>query len=270
MTDRLNKKAYAMKLKMLELARNAYPKGVHLGGALSSTEIMAVLTDILNLDGSSDRDRIILSKAHSALSLYTALWQKGIFPESFLDTYDKDRSGLFSHPSRNIDYGIEFSGGSLGLGISYAVGQAIALKLKGSAALVHCIVGDGELDEGIVWEAFMSAANFKLSNLTVTIDSNKGQLDGPVEDVMSLGDIKAKMESFGFAVTEIDGHDIQQLIDAYGTPHDEKPLAVIANTVKGHGVDFLTGSKESHFCMLSGKKYGKAVEQIKQSYGYGD
>lgn len=266
--SRLENKAYAMKLKILELANNAFPNGVHIGSAFSLAEIMAVLTEISNISIESTRDRIILSKAHGALSLYTAQWMSGKMDEATLMTYDRDGAPLSVHPIRNLEMGLELSGGSLGLGVSYAIGQAHGLKLSGSSARVHCVVGDGELDEGIVWEALMYASNYKLNNLVVTVDNNREQIDGPTESVMALGDIKAKFESFGFETLEVEGHNIEALISIYSMPCSQKPRAVIAHTVKGNGVDFLTGTKDSHYCTLSAKKYEKAVEQTKQAYGY--
>lgn len=264
----LKKKAYDMKLKILELAHNASPNGVHVGGALSSVEILVALTEIATLTDKTDRDRIIFSKAHGALALYTALFQKGLIKESELSEFDHDGGVFYAHPARDISMGIEFSGGSLGLGISYAVGQAYALKQSGNNSRVYCIVGDGELDEGIVWEALMSASNFRLDNMTVIVDCNKGQLDGSVEEVMSLGNLQLKFEAFGFNTLEIDGHNINDVIRAINKESQGRPKAIIANTVKGNGVDFLTGTKESHYSVLTDKKYGKAVEQIKQAYGY--
>lgn len=268
MDNNLDKKAYAMKLKILELAHNASPNGVHVGGALSSVEILAVLTEIAHLADGPDRDRIILSKAHGALALYTALFQRGLISEPELLEYDHDGGDFYAHPARDISKGIEFSGGSLGLGISYAVGQAYALRQSGSNSRVYCIVGDGELDEGIVWEALMCASNFRLKNLTVIVDNNKGQLDGPVEEVMSLGNLKQKFEAFGFDTIEVDGHNISETIGAINVESQDSPKAIIANTVKGNGVDFLIETKESHFGVMTDKKYAKAVEQIKQAYGY--
>ena len=268
MDKNFDKMAYAMKLKILELAHNASPNGVHVGGALSSAEILVALTSVANLSDKQDRDRIILSKGHGALALYTALWQKGFINESELAAYDSDGGVFYAHPSRDISKGIEFSGGSLGLGISYAAGQAYALKQTGGPASVYCIVGDGELDEGIVWEALMSAANFRLDNLTVIVDCNKGQLDGYVDEVMSLGNLKQKFEAFGFDTRELDGHNIEEVMSVLTRPSSNKPKAIIANTVKGNGVDFLTGTKESHYGIINDKKYAKAIEQIKKAYGY--
>lgn len=269
MNQNLDNIAYVMKLKILELAHKASPNGVHIGGALSSVEILVALTEVARLTGKPDRDRIILSKAHGALSLYTALWQRGFINDSELAEYDHDGGRFYAHPSRDLSKCIEFSGGSLGLGISYAVGQAFALKQAGSKASVYCIVGDGELEEGIVWEALMSAANFHLENLTVIVDCNKGQLDGPVDDVMSLGNLKHKLDAFGFVTYNVDGHNVDELIQTLTKPSSDGPRAIIADTVKGNGVDFLTGSKESHYSVINEKKYNKAVEQIKQAYGYG-
>lgn len=257
-----------MKLKIFELAHGASPCGVHVGGALSCVEILAVLAETANLSGKEDRDRIVLSKGHGSLGLYTALWQKGFINESDLAEFDHDGGAFYAHPSRDISKGIEFSGGSLGLGISYAVGQAYALKQTVSPSSVYCIVGDGELDEGIVWEALMSAANFRLDNLTVIVDCNKGQLDGPVDEVMSLGNLKKKFEAFGYDTIEINGHNFNEILSALTKSTTDIPKAIIANTVKGNGIDFLTGTKESHYGVITDKKFAKAIEQIKQAYGY--
>lgn len=258
--------AYAMKKKILELAHNASPNGVHVGGALSCVEIFVVLADILNFTGNTDRDRLILSKGHGALSLYTAMWQKGLIDDDLINSFDRDSEGLHVHPTRDISRGIEVSGGSLGLGLSYAVGQAYVLKNYSPETKVHCIVGDGELDEGIVWEALMSAANYHLSNLTVTVDRNNAQIDGSTDEVMSLGSVKDKLEAFGFDVYEVNGHDIDSLFEAYSHPIGDKPKAVIATTVKGNGIDFLTNTKESHFGVMTDKKYSKAVAQTEAYY----
>ena len=260
--------AYAMKLKIFELAHNASPNGVHVGGALSSVEILVALTEVANLSGRPDRDRIILSKAHGALSLYTAFWQRGLINDNDLSEYDHDGASFYAHPNRDLSKGIEFSGGSLGLGISYAVGQALALKQSASTASVYCIIGDGELDEGIVWEALMSDSNFNFGNLTVIVDYNKGQLDGPIEEVMSLGNIENKFDAFGFITYNVNGHNVDELIQTLARTSSDRPKAIIADTIKGNGVDFLMGTKESHYTVITDKKYNKAVEQIKQAYGY--
>lgn len=220
---RLKEKAFAMKLKILELAHKAFPNGVHIGGALSCVEILATITEIANISATRDRDRIILSKAHGALSLYTSLWQSGKIDEEMLMTYDMDGAPLTVHPERNTEIGLETSGGSLGLGISYSIGQAQALKLSGSTAKVYCIVGDGELDEGIVWESLMCASNYNLSNLILTIDKNNEQIDGSTESVMDLGDIKAKLEAFGFETFVVDGHNVRELTEAYTSPSSDRP-----------------------------------------------
>lgn len=307
-TGLLGKVAFAMKLKILEMAHKAFPAGAHVGGALSCVETLAVLTQTARLDGTLTRDRIILSKAHGALALYTALWQKGLLADAELETFDRDPAddeiangkaeenhagdvtvadgdgrdavgerdslGLFGHPRRDVAKGLEFAGGSLGLGISYAVGQAYALRQMSAPASeapqVYCIVGDGELDEGMVWEALMSAANFHLDNLTVIVDCNKGQLDGQVDEVMNLGNLRAKFEAFGFDTLEIDGHNLSEILTAVSAPVSGRPKAIIANTVKGNGVDFLTNTKESHFGALSAKKYEKAVAQITQLFQLGN
>lgn len=266
--DNIKSKCLQMKLKALEMAASTGSNGAHIGGAFSLMEIMAVLMDNVNLkvDNPENRDRIILSKGHGALALYTALWQNGVISDEELLSFDKNGTEFFGHPHRDITKFIEFSGGSLGLGLSYSVGVALACKFRGLNNRIYAIVGDGECDEGLVWEALMAASNFSLSNLTVIVDKNGWQLDGPTVEVMNSSDLREKFKSFGFDCKEINGHSIQEISEAL-YPVSNKPLAVIANTIKANGISFLENNKSSHHCSLSSKKYEQAINEIKQAYG---
>ncbi len=255
-----------MKLKALDMALGT-SFGAHIGGGFSAMEIMACLYEVANIPSMNDetRDRIILSKGHGVLALYTALWKKGLITDDDLATFETDGTQFHGHAHRNLAKGIEFSGGSLGLGISYAVGVAKACKFKGFENRIYVIIGDGEMDEGIVWEALMSIANFKLNNVTVIVDRNQYQLDGPTTDIMNLFSIEDKLKAFGYDVINVDGHSITELLNTLGKP-SEKPRAVVANTIKANGISFLMNSKVSHQCILPRKKYDIAVDEIKQAY----
>lgn len=257
---------FEMKLKALDMALST-SFGAHIGGGFSAMELMACLYEVANVPSMEDegRDRIILSKGHGVLALYTALWKKGLMTEEDLATFETDGTLFHGHAHRNLVKGIEFSGGSLGLGISYAVGVAKACKIKGLNNRIYVILGDGEMDEGIVWEALMAISNFGLNNVTVIVDRNQYQLDGPTSDIMNLLSIEDKLRAFGYVVETINGHSIPKLLDTLGKASD-KPRAIIANTIKANGISFLMNNKISHQCVLTRKKYELAVEEIKQAY----
>ena len=171
--DKLIEQCYQMKTKALEMALGTGSNGSHIGGAFSAMEIFAALYEVANIDmNNPERDRIIVSKGHCVLAYYTALWQKGLITEEELSTFDKNGTKFHGHPHRQLDKGIEFSGGSLGLGLSYAVGVALACKRKGMKNRIDVLVGDGECDEGIVWESLMSIKNYQLDNMTIIVDRN--------------------------------------------------------------------------------------------------
>lgn len=262
----LNHDCFKMKLKALDMALGT-SFGAHIGGGFSAMEIMRCLYEVANIPSMQDegRDRIILSKGHGVLALYTALWKKGYISDEELSTFETDGTQFHGHPHRNLQKGIEFSAGSLGLGISYAVGVAKACKQKGLNNTIYVIVGDGEMDEGIVWEALMAISNFGLNNVTIVIDRNYYQLDGPTIDVMNLLSIEDKLKAFGYDVETVDGHSIPALMDTLGKASD-KPRAIVANTIKANGISFLMNNKASHQCVLPKKKYELAVEEIKQAY----
>lgn len=269
--DIIVSQCHAIKLKILELAMSTGKNGAHVGGALSCTELLTTLLYTINSEDSKNRDRVVLSKGHGALALYGALWQNRLMTDDELSGFDKNGTGLFGHPHRDINSGIDYSGGSLGLGVSFAVGQALAFKLNNSESKVYCIAGDGECDEGIVWEALMSASNYRLNNFVFIVDKNNWQSDGPTSTVMDLHDIEAKLKAFGFSTMIINGHDITEVYNAIDmTRESQNPMAIIAETVKGNGVSFLINSKESHFGPLSEKKYQQAVKEINDSYGERD
>lgn len=262
----IRKDCYEMKLKALDMALST-SFGAHIGGGFSAMEIMRCLYEVANIPSMQDelRDRIIMSKGHGVLALYTALWKKGLMTEDDLATFETDGTLFHGHAHRNLEKGIEFSGGSLGLGISYAVGVAKACKNKELGNKIYVILGDGEMDEGIVWEALMSIVNFGLNNLTVIVDRNQYQLDGPTSEIMNLFSIEDKLKAFGYDVETVDGHSIPQLIETLNKASN-RPHAIVANTIKANGISFLMNNKISHQCLLPRKKYEMAVEEIKQTY----
>lgn len=262
----LKKDFLEMKLKALDMALST-SFGAHIGGGFSAMEIMRSLYAVANIPSmkNESRDRIIVSKGHGVLAYYTALWKKGFISEDELATFETDGTQFHGHPHRNLEKGIEFSGGSLGLGISYAVGVAKACKMKGLNNTIYVLLGDGEMDEGIVWEALMSISNYGLNNITLIIDRNNYQLDGPTDEIMKLNPIEDKLSAFGFDVEVVDGHSIESLVESL-PKKSEKPRAIIANTIKAHGISFLENNKMSHQCTLSKKKYEQATEEIRRAY----
>ena len=264
--QQLKKDCYEMKLKAMDMALST-SFGAHIGGGFSAMEIMRSLYAVANIPSMKDdsRDRIIVSKGHGVLAYYTALWKFGYISEPDLDTFETDGTQFHGHPHKNLEKGIEFSGGSLGLGISYAVGVAKACKMRGLSNTIYVLLGDGEMDEGIVWEALMSISHFGLNNITLIIDRNNYQLDGPTDEIMKLNPIEDNLRAFGFDIETIDGHSIEALVESLPKQSD-KPRAVIADIVKGHGISFLENNKISHQCTLSKKKYEQAIDEIRRAY----
>jgi transketolase len=250
----------------LKMALGVGKTGSHLGAGLSSVEIFAVLYGkVLNTSPgkSSDptRDRLVLSRGHSVLSYYAALCEMGFLSREELSQFEVNGAFLHGHATRELSKGIEFSGGSLGMGITYAVGVALAAKLKSQPQNVYVIIGDGECDEGIVWEACMCAAHYKLDNLTVIVDHNKLQYDGKPSEIMNLGDLKAKLTAFGLHAVEVDGHSVEELSCAFDLAVSGQPKAIIAHTVKGKGVSFMEGRKEWHHSPLSQEQFNQAMAE---------
>lgn len=237
---------------ILKMVYNA--QSGHIGGALSSTEIMTVLYHkCMNVSPKwtkdknfKNRDRFVLSKGHASSILYSVLAQLGFFPKEELMTFRLLGSRLQGHPFP-ICPGIDAATGSLGQGLSIACGMAIGLRLDKSPAHVFCLMGDGELQEGSVWEAFMHCAHEKLDNIIAIIDRNRLQIDGCTENIKSLDNLDEKIKAFNWDVIEIDGHDIQAIYEAIEkAKQNDKPIAIIANTVKGKGVSFMENNAGWH------------------------
>ena len=253
---------------ILEMALSAGANSSHFGGALSIADIISTLFSYkMKFDyknpKSEDRDRFILSKGHACLAYYAALCEIGFIKKEDLKTFEKNDSNLLGHPVRNIDLGIEFSNGSLGMGLSLGIGVALSLKKKNKANNVFVIMGDGECNEGSVWEALMAAPNFNLGNLNLIIDRNNFQQTGENKTIMDLGNLKNKVESFGWNTTEIDGHNISELYNYFKKINNNKPNALIANTIKGKGFSFSENNNTWHHSVLSKELYDKALGEIK-------
>lgn len=241
----------------------------HPGGSLSAVEIVVLLYEkFLRVDPArpfwDQRDRFILSKGHAAPVLYAVLALKGYFPEAELTTFDHINSRLQGHPDMKKLPGIDMSSGSLGQGLSTGVGMAMAARLKGIDSRIYVLMGDGELQEGQVWEAAMAAAKYKLDNLTAIVDYNGLQLVGPVEDTMSVQPLKAKFEAFGWYVLEADGHDFADLHRALTLCLGlrEKPVVIVARTTKGRGVSFMENSVEWHARPITDEELQLALEEL--------
>jgi transketolase len=265
--NRCEKVIKEMRKDSLWMALNAGSSGAHLGGGLSLIEIMAALyLGVMNYDAKNprmeSRDRLILSKGHGVLPLYAAMRQIGLIPYEDLQTFKSNNTYLTGHPSMNLDKGIEFSGGSLGQGLSLGVGTCIALKRKGNnGSRVFVVLGDGECDEGSVWEAAMSAAHYKLDNLVVIVDNNGIQYDGRTSEILGLGNLADKWTAFGWQTYNVDGHNIKELYDSL-TIKSNKPIAIIANTVKGKGVSFMENNPAWHNGRLTKELYEKAMAEL--------
>lgn len=230
----------------------------HYGGSMSVVETLAVLYgDVMRIDpGDPDwveRDYFVLSKGHAGPALYSTLALKGYFPVEQLLTLNENGTRLPSHPDRLKTRGVDATTGSLGQGISIAAGMALSHKLAGRSNRVFCIMGDGELNEGQCWEAFQFIAHHRLSNLTVFIDWNKQQLDGELDDIICAFDLEGKFRSFGFDVQTVKGDDISGLLAAVklARGRDERPLAVILDSIKGQGVPYLEQLSNAHHLRLT-------------------
>lgn len=257
-----------IRIEIIEQVYNA--NSGHPGGSLSCADILAVLYfNQMNIDSENPnakgRDRIVLSKGHCAPALYATLARKGYFDKELLKGFRKVESNLQGHPDMKKVPGVDMSTGSLGQGLSAAVGMAIGSKMEHEGYRVYCLLGDGELEEGQVWEAAMSASKNKLDNLCAIVDYNTLQIDGNVEEVAGLIDIKEKFESFGFNVIEVNGHDIEALIHAFNSAKHQKdmPSVIIARTIKGKGVSFMEGKAEWHGKAPNQEQYEEAINELK-------
>ena len=247
----------------------------HPGGSLSATEILVALYfNAMNVRANEPdwalRDRFVLSKGHAAPMLYLVLAEKGFFPKDDLKTLRQINSILQGHPCAHLTPGVEASGGPLGLGISAATGMAATAKIDGKDWKTYVLLGDGEIQEGIVWEAAQSAVKFKLDNLIAILDWNGVQLDGPLESVMPSGDIAAKWSAFGWRTIVTDGHDLECLDKSIEAAKDGegKPTIILAKTIKGKGVSFMEGQNKWHGSPIDEASYKSAINELKEGGDY--
>ncbi len=266
----LKNSATKVRRNILRMVHNA--KSGHPGGSLSGADILTVLYEkCLNSPSEWDknpnfnkRDRFILSKGHASPLLYAILANHGLIDEAELMTFRKANSRLQGHPSKGYINGVEASTGSLGQGLSLGCGIAMGLKLDNNPAHVVVYLGDGELQEGSCWEAFMQAAHRNLNNLIAIVDRYKLQIDGNTEEVMAIGDVAAKIRSFGWKTMEINGHDYNEIYTAIeAAKKSDKPFAIIANTIKGKGVSFMENQAGWHGKAPNNEQLEQALAELK-------
>ena len=268
--EKLQLQITACKVRMGIIDATHGAKAGHPGGSLSAAELFTYLYfKEMNIDPKNpkweDRDRFVLSKGHTAPGLYAALAHRGFFPVEDLVTLRHIDSNLQGHPNMNTVPGVDMSTGSLGQGISVAAGMALSLKHQGKSARVYTLLGDGEIQEGQVWEACMLASHYKLDNFCVIVDNNGLQIDGNVADVMSPYPIVDKLEAFGFKVCAIDGHDFDQIEAAFNTARETKgqPTAIVMKTVKGKDVSFMENNAGWHGKAPNDAEHEQAIGELK-------
>ena len=259
----------ACKVRMGIIESTHAAKCGHPGGSMSATEMFTYLYHKeLNVDPANpqwaDRDRFVLSKGHTAPGMYAAMAHRGFFPVEDLLTLRRIDSYLQGHPNMNTVPGVDMSTGSLGQGVSTAAGMALALKKQGKTARVYTLLGDGEIQEGQVWEACMFASHYKLDNLVVIIDNNGLQIDGDITKVMNPYPYKEKLEGFGFHVEAINGHDLNQIENALNIARTVKgqPTAIVMSTVKGKGVSFMENKAGWHGVAPNDEQYAQAMAEL--------
>jgi len=265
---RLKQEALALRRLVLKTLHKS--QAGHPGGSLSAVEMLVALYfHTMRIDPSrpdwEDRDRLILSKGHAAPIYYATLARRGYFPESELATLDILDSRLQGHPDMRKTRGVDMSSGSLGQGLSVAVGLALGGRMAGKDYRVFCLLGDGECQEGQVWEAVMSAAKFRLDNLTAIVDWNGLQLTGTIPDTMPMPNLAENWRSFGWQVVEVDGHSVEDVITVLESPRQAgKPRVILAHTVKGKGVSFMENKVEWHAKAVSAAELEQALAELKE------
>ena len=263
---RLAEMSKRMRLAGLDMALASGNNGSHLGGSFSSIEILSVLYGEVmkyNVKNPLDpnRDRFIPSKNHCVLAHIPALAEAGYITYEETLEFQKDGGRLTGYPQRQ-EIGLEYSGGSLGMAVSVGIGIALSAREKKKTSQIYILMGDGELNEGSVWEAFMSAAHYKLDNLTVIIDRNHLSYDDNTEKIMAIENLADKMNSFNWFVSKCDGHSVKDLLEAFSEHEHKKPHIVIADTVKGKGVSFIENRPEWHHHSITKKQYEQAREEV--------
>ena len=267
---KLEKKATELRKDIVTMICKS--KSGHPGGSLSVIDIMTALYyDVMNIDVANpqkeDRDRFILSKGHAAPALYAVLADKGYFDKELLGTLRQFGSPLQGHPDMKKIKGVEISTGSLGQGLSVANGMALASRLQNIPYRVYVAMGDGELQEGQVWEAAMTSAQYKLDNLPAFVDYNNLQIDGNVSDIMDVASVEDKFKAFGWHVISIDGHNFEEILKAIDEAKQTKgkPTMIVANTVKGKGVDFMENVCGFHGVAPTEEETKRAIEQLEKT-----
>jgi len=235
----------------------------HIGSNFSCIDILSVIYDIADIDSElkQDRDRIVVSKGWIAASMYYFLAEKGIIPKEDLETYCKEGSKYIGLAEPNVR-GVEAAGGSMGFGLPFGIGFAIAKKLKKEKGKVFVLMGDGEMQIGTTWESALIGAHHKLDNLIAIVDFNKLQAMGKVKDILNIDSLKEKWEAFGWEVKEIDGHNFEEIERSLAMPSEGKPVMIIADTIKGKGVSFMEGENIYHYKALSDEEYQKALREL--------
>lgn len=267
----LEKKAY--ELRNLCLDTTFWAGSAHIGGGMSVMDMLTILyykymkIDVANPNW-EDRDRLILSKGHAGVAYASVLCELGFNDKEQLKTFNLTNSKMGIHLDSNKVIGVDASTGSLGHGLPIAVGTGLAARVLGKDYKTYCILGDGECDEGSNWEAAMSAAHFKVDNVISFVDRNKCMIDGSTEDVMSLEPFADKWRAFGFIVKEVDGHNFNELSEAIDFALENKgaPVMIIANTIKGEGIDFMEDNYLWHYGAIDDEKYAKAKESLDKHY----
>ena len=265
---KLEEDAIRIRRKIIELAYLS-GGGQHLGGGLSMVELMCyVYSHLIDINDvklkAQNRVRFILSKGHGVLGFYPVLNYYGLISDQTLSSYKQELSELISHPIQNLDYGIESSNGSLGHGLSYGVGIAHGLKIKGINSKVIVLIGDGECNEGSIWEAAMSSSALKLDNLTCIVDFNQFQSDGPTENIINQANLSERWNAFGWEVIELDGHSYSQIHNGFSKGFsNKKPKLILARTIKGKGIDFMENNNSWHHGRLTESLYQEAIKNLK-------
>ena len=265
--EQLKKEAVKLRNDIVDVT--FWAGGAHIGGALSMADIITILYNkFMKYDASNpaleDRDRFVLSKGHAGVGLAPMLAEKGFFDKEILKTFNHFNSPFGMHLDSLKVIGLDASTGSLGHGLPIALGMALAARVKKLDYTTYCLLGDGEMNEGSNWEAIMAAAHYKVTNLIPIVDFNKRMIDGKVEDIMSVDPLDEKWKAFGWDVIEIDGHDFNQLNDAIekALAAEDKPVVIIANTIKGKGIDFMEDETKWHYGSIDSTVVEKAKTSI--------
>ena len=258
--EKLQAKARQIRKNIIEVGYHS-SVSAHYGGSLSCVDMLAYIFSVMNKESDTNRDRFILSKGHCALGLYATLYEYGFINKEELFSFDANDGAFPTHCVKNVEKGIELSSGSLAMGLSFAIGQAIALKAKKINNKIYVLVGNGEANEGAFWEAVMFAGCNKINNLILILDDNKMQLDGDSKMVLPITQWKNKFKAFEWNAVEIDGNNMQEIVKAFNE-NEKYPLAIISNTIKGKGVSFMENVAQWHHNKLGENEYNLAIKEL--------